>query len=236
MTDHRVSRKLTSLIPHSKAIDRITSRFLWLVAVVTLAMFFSSCASTSVKSTWKSPDYKGGLPRKVAVVADEERPMIRAALENRYVNQLARVDQPAFASVEAFPDLNAARTNKAETVTTLRAAGADAVLITRLVSRSAYLAKAQQKFTGQYVALTVAPDSEGWDASVGSFSTYSGGPRSDDRSYLLLDTSLYDLQTGRRIWACLTETTVKDTDDRLELADEFVAKVVELMRQDGVVR
>ena len=100
-----------------------------------------------------------------------------------------------------------------------------------------FVSKAQQRFTGQYVALTVTPEakSEGWDASIGSFSTYSGGPRSDDRSYLLLETRLYDLQKGRCIWACLTESTVRETDDRLQLVDEFVAKVVGIMRQDGVV-
>jgi hypothetical protein len=199
-------------------------------------MFFSSCASTSVKSTWKSPDYKGELPKKVAVVADDERVIVRVGLENRFVNQLAATGQPALSTASSFPDLAAARKNKEATIVQLRAAGADAILITRLVDRSAYMARAQQQFTGQYVALTVTPDPGGWDASIGTFSDYSSGPRSDDRSYLLLDTSLFDLNTGKRIWACITETTIKDTDDKLEIADEFVAKVVGTMRQEGVIR
>ncbi len=201
-----------------------------------LVMLSSSCASTSVKSTWKSPDYKGELPKKIAVVADEDRVMVRVALENRFINQLGADGQLSFGTAAAFPDLTAARKNKEATLAQLRAAGADAILITRLVSKDAYLAKAQQRFTGQYVAMTVAPDSDGWDASIGSYSAYSGGPRSDDRSYLLLDTSLYDLNTGKRIWACLTETTVKETDDRLEIADEFVGKVIKVMHQDGVIQ
>lgn len=202
-----------------------------------ISLLLAGCASTSVKSTWKAPDYQGGPPQKIAVVADEERAMVRMALENRFVNQLAKAGQPAFATAKSFPDLTAARTNKQATVTQLRADGADAILITRLVSKSAYAARAQQRFTGHYVTLTVSRDaSEDWDASVGSYSAYSAGPRSDDRSYLLLDTSLYELKTGRRIWGCLTETTVKETDDRLQIADEFVAKVVETMRQDGLVR
>ena len=199
-------------------------------------MLSSSCASTSVKSTWKSPDYHGELPKKIAVVADEDRMMVRVALENRFINQLAADGQLSFSTAAAFADLAAARKNKEATLAQLRAAGADAILITRLVSKDAYLAKAQQRFTGQYVAMTVTPDSDGWDASIGSYSAYSGGPRSDDRSYLLLDTSLYNLNTGKRIWACLTETTVKETDDRLEIADEFVAKVIKVMHQDGVIQ
>jgi hypothetical protein len=189
-----------------------------------------------VKSTWKSPDYHGELPKQVAVVADEDRMMVRVALENRFVNQLTAASQPAFATASSYPDLAAARKNKEATIAQLRTAGAEAILITRLVSRDAYAAKAQQQFTGQYVALTVTPGSEEWDASVGSYATYSGVPRSDDRTYLLLDTSLYDLNTGKRIWGCLTETTIKETDDRLEIADGFVAKVVGVMRQDGMIR
>lgn len=224
------------LIPDFRGARKFAAIGLCLAASTALMMLASSCASTSVKSTWKAPDYKGELPKKVAVVADEDRMMVRAALENRFVNQLDADGQPAFGTASSFTDLAAARKNKEATIAQLRAAGADAILITRLVSKSAYAAKAQQQFTGQYVALTVTPDSDGWDTSVGSYSAYSSGPRSDDRSCLLLDTSLYDLNTGKRIWACLTETTIKDTDDRLEIADEFVAKVVGIMHQDGMIR
>lgn len=208
---------------------------LCLPAAAVVVMLLSSCASTTVKSTWKSPDFKGEPPKKIAVVADDDRMMVRVALENRFVNQLNAVGQPAAATASAFPDLTTARKNKEATIAQLRAAGADAILICRLVSKSAYIAKAKQQFTGQYVALTVTPDADGWDTSIGSFSEYAGGPRSDDRSYLLLDTSLFDLSTGKRIWACMTETTIKDTDDRLEIADEFVAKVVGIMKQDGMI-
>lgn len=209
---------------------------LCLAAATALVMLLSSCASTSVKSTWKSPDYKGEAPKKMAVVADDDRAMVRVGLENRFVNQLGAAGQPALATASAFPDLAAARKNKEATIAQLRASGVDAILITRLVSKSAYMAKAQQQFTGQYVALTVTPDPGGWETSIGTYSDYSSGPRSDDRSYLLLDTSLFDLNTGKRIWACVTETTIKDTDDKLEIADQFVAKVVGTMRQEGMIR
>jgi hypothetical protein len=53
---------------------------------------------------------------------------------------------------------------------------------------------------------------------------------------MLLDTSLYDLKSGQRIWSCITETTILETDDKLEIADEFVAKVVAAMHKDGMVR
>jgi hypothetical protein len=203
---------------------------------LTALCLFSGCASTAVRDTWKSPDYKGGPPQKVAVVADEERMVVRTALENRFVNQLAWAGQPAIGTAAEFADLAEARKNKAATILRLRADGADAILITRLVGQTAYQAKAQQTFSGHYVGVTVTPDSGDWDASIGSYSTYNSSPRSDDRSHMLLDTSLYDLKSGQRLWACVTETTILETDDKLEIADEFVAKVVEAMRKDGMIR
>jgi len=215
---------------------KTTIHSLCLAAGTALVLLSSSCASTSVKSTWKSPDYQGAPPEKMAVVADDDRKLVRVPLENRFVNQLVSAGQPAFGTASSFPDLAAARKSKEATIAQLRKEGADAILITRLVSKSAYMAKAQEQFTGQFVALTVTPDSGGWETSIGTYSAYESGPRSNDRSYLLLDTSLYDLNTGKRIWACITETTIKDTDDRLEIADKFVAKVVGIMQQDGMIR
>ena len=227
---------LFRFIPDFRTVRKSTFICLCLATGTAMVLLASSCASTSVKGSWKSPDFKGEPPRKVAVIADDERKLVRVALENRFVNQLVAASQPAFGTASSFPDLEAARKNKEVTVAQLRAAGADAILITKLVSKSDYQAKAQQRFTGHYVAVTVTPGSDSWDTSVGSFDTYQSGPRSDDRSYLLLDTSLFDLNTGRRIWGCITETTIRQTDDRLEIADEFVGKVIEVMRQDGMIR
>lgn len=207
------------------------------IAAGLAALFlFSGCASTAVKDTWKLPGYQGGPPQKVAVVADEDRMMVRTALENRFVNQLAWDGQPTIGTAAEFPDLAEARKNKEATIAKLRTDGVDAILITRLVGQTAYQAKAQQTFSGHYVGVTVTPDSGDWDTSIGSYSTYSSAPRSDDRSHMLLDTSLYDLKSGQRIWSCITETTILETDDKLEIADEFVAKVVAAMHKDGMVR
>jgi hypothetical protein len=51
-----------------------------------------------------------------------------------------------------------------------------------------------------------------------------------------LDSSLYELKSGRRLWSCLTETVLKDDMDRLEALDVLVAKVVAALRKDGMVR
>src|SRR3954471_15034235 len=85
-------------------------------AAVALAALVSSCASTSIDRTWKSPDYKSGPLQKVAVVADHDRMNVRVALENRFVRQLDKASQPAFATGANYPDLKKARENKEATV------------------------------------------------------------------------------------------------------------------------
>ena len=207
-----------------------------LFAWVAVAFILTSCATTSVKSTWRSPEYQGGQLQKVAVVADDDRVNFRMMLEGRFVGQLTRSGQPAFATAANYPDLKKARTNKEATVASLRAAGADSILIVRLVSKSSYMSQPRANYTGQVIELRMTSDADGWDTSMGSFSTYSSAPRSDDRDFLVLESSLFELKTGRRIWACVTETKVLETADRLEVADEFVAQIVTLMQKEDLVR
>src|SRR3954464_6960689 len=101
---------------------------------------------------------------------------VRVALEKRFIRQLDNAGQPAFATAAAYPDLEKARKNKEATVASLSAAGADSMLITRLVSKSFYMSQPHKNYSGQSVALTVSPDSEGWEASMRSYSSYRSAP------------------------------------------------------------
>jgi hypothetical protein len=60
--------------------------------------------------------------------------------------------------------------------------------------------------------------------------------RASTRQNVFLETSLFNLNTGKQLWSCITDTVVKDEVDRLELADAFVAKVTALLRKDGLIR
>jgi hypothetical protein len=56
------------------------------------------------------------------------------------------------------------------------------------------------------------------------------------KQHVYLDSSLYDLKTGKRLWSLLTLTTVKDETDRLAEVDKLTAKVVAALGKDGMVR
>jgi hypothetical protein len=211
----------------------------WMIAPrlffgMALAALCGSCASTSIQSTWKSPDFKGGPVQKVSVLAVSGREIVRTALEHRFAKQLEKDGQPAITTVQilSLPEI---KENKEAAAARLRGVGADSILITRLVGQSSHLGQARQTPTEYFAGIAVA-SSGGWHTYYSAVYSNSGVPRSDDRDYYLLETSLFELASGNRLWSCVTETEVKETADRFEIADALVAKVVEQMRKDGMVR
>jgi hypothetical protein len=58
---------------------------------------------------------------------------------------------------------------------------------------------------------------------------------SNSKRDVCLDTSLFDLKTGRRLWSGLTQTVLKEEADRIEELSKLVTKVLVAMRQDGVI-
>jgi hypothetical protein len=101
------------------------------------AMLLCSCAATSsVKKTWKSPDYTGGQVSSVAVLAVTDRGMIRTGLENRFANELERNGQAVVRSHNLL-SLEEIKEDQEAAATRLREAGAQTVLITRLITSEA---------------------------------------------------------------------------------------------------
>jgi hypothetical protein len=211
---------------------KIKKQFLFTGAIA--ATILCSCATTSIKSTWKSPNFQGGPVQKVAVLAVAERGIVRTALEHRFANELEKAGQPAVITLKLL-SLSEIKENKEAAAASLREAGADSILITRLASKSNYVSQARQTPVGAY-SMTVGSPSDGWHTYYMDIYSDAGVPRSGDLDYYFLETSLFDLATGRRLWSCITKTKVKEGADRLEIADDLVAQVVEQMRKDGMVR
>jgi hypothetical protein len=206
-----------------------------LILTVALGVLCSSCASTptSMKSTWKAPDFKGGPVQKVAILAVSGRDTVRTALESRFANQLGSGGQPAVATMQilTLPEI---KQSKEAAAARLREAGADSILITRLASKSSHVGEGRE--VAEYGLFVSTSPGENWHASFTRVYTDPRVPRAEDRDYYFLETSLYDLNTGNRLWSCLSEAVVKERADRLEIADALVASVVEQMRKDGAVR
>lgn len=200
----------------------------------TVAALLCSCAATSIKTTWKSPDYKGPPMEKVAVLAVEDRGSIRRPLEREFVKQLAEQNQGALTTYDllSLPEI---KDNKDAAAARLRQAGADAILIMRLVDRVSY--ERQVRTSPEvFVPTTTGYGSFGWHDYYSVSFVDMGTIRNTSRDYLYLDTCLYDLKTGKRIWSCLTQTVLTEDADRYAEIKPLVTKVLAKLREAGLVR
>jgi hypothetical protein len=210
---------------------KIQIQFLAAVVAVCLA----GCAASSVKHSWKAPNYQGGPVQKVAVIGVEERGLVRQGFENRFVRDLRAHGQEAIVTHDlmTLPDIKA---DKKAAAARLMGAGADSVLIVRLVDQSTF--NHQVAATPQVYVETVTGVSDyyGWYDYYEVAFMNMGTVWSDTVIKVYLDTTLYDLKSGQRLWSAMTLTTLKDGADRLAEADTLVAKVVAAVRKDGLVR
>jgi hypothetical protein len=205
-----------------------------LLGAVLAALMLAGCADTSIKKQWKSPAHTGGPVQKVAIVAVDNRGLVRQGFENRFARALGANGGDSVVSHEVM-GLEEMKADKTAAAKAMKDAGADSVLIVRLVDQVSY--NRQVRATPALFAETIT----GVGGYYGWYDYYSvafmdmGTVWSSTTQEVYLDTTLYSLE-GQRLWSALTKTTVKETADRLVEADALTAKVVAAMRQDGVVR
>ena len=202
--------------------------------IAAAAILLSSCAATSVKETWKAPDYAGGPVRKLAILAVEERGMYRQALENRFANQLKAGGEEAVVTHDLL-SLGEIKENKQAAAERVKGAGADSILIVRLVDMQTHTREIRAT-SAPFVPVVGGFDNYGWYDYYSVAFMDMGTVWGSLEHKVLLETSLFDLTTGKRLWFCVTETVLRENMDRLDEADALVAKVLAAARTNGLIR
>jgi hypothetical protein len=203
------------------------------LALSALAALLCSCAATSVKNTWKSPDCHQPVG-KVAALAIDDRSLVRQGFENRFVRQLTKAGSSAMVTFDLL-SLPQIKEDKRAAAARLRASGAEALLILRLkdVGSSYHETRAGNE---RYAPVLAGINSMGW------YDYYSVGFADMGTTYgslnqtVYLETSLYDLNTEKCLWSALTRTVVKENMDRVAEMDPLVEKIVAAMQKDLVIR
>lgn len=215
--------------------NRLTASFL-----AGCVMLLCSCAGTSVKQTWKSPNGAKGPVGKVAVLAVAERGMIRVGLENRLARQLEQGGEPVIRTHELLA-LREIKEDKEAAAKRLRDAGAQTVLITRLLS-SETQARSVRAGDEHYVPVTT-----GFSPGLpyGPYDWYGyytvafedmSTIWSSRTRHVYLETSLFDLVDGQRLWSCLTKTVLTDTTDAVAEEERLARLIADALRKDGLVK
>ncbi len=203
-----------------------------IIAVGTLCL--CGCANTSIKQSWKSPAYHDGPLQKIAVVAVDERGLVRQGFENRFERDLRASRQEAAATHEllSLPEIKA---DKNAAAARLRGTGATAVLIVRLIDQTTYGREVQATHE-RWVPTVTGYDNYGWYDCYSVAYMNLGVTWGSSKQKVYLDSSLFDLKSGQRLWSALTLTSLKEETDRLAEVDSLVDKVVAAMRKDGLAR
>ena len=193
------------------------------VAVLTLAL--GGCASSSVKQTWKSPAYSGGPVKNVAVVVMTGRDFYREAIENHFVAFLREEGQNAF-TTHTLLTMPRTKDEKAAAAVKLREAGADSVLVVRLVNSETYARQAH----GGPPAFTSSSEEVYGYFFMGSDVTYNSL-----QTDVYIENTLYALEGSERLWSGVTRTVLKENTDSIKKIEPLARKLFALMRQDGVI-
>jgi hypothetical protein len=203
------------------------------LSLCALAALLCSCAATSLKKTWKAPDCQQPVG-KIAVLAIDDRGLVRQGFENRFVAQLTKAGAPAVVTYDLLT-LAEIKQDKRAAADRFRLSGAEAILILRLTDISSSYRESRAG-NERYVPVLTGVDSLGW------YDYYSVGFMDMSSTYgtlkqtVYLETSLYDLKTEKRLWSGLTETVVRENMDRVAEMDPLVEKFVAAMLKDGVIR
>ena len=174
---------------------------------ILIAMLVTACATTQLNAVWKDPGYQT-RPAKIMVVGVAKNPLNRRLFEDEFVQQLKARGTEAIASYTVLPDRQ--QDDHEAIAAKVKELGADAILITRLVSK---------KIVQTYVPATPYfpppfygswPDYYGY----GYHYMYTPGYIAEDE-YAVIETNLYEAKSDKLVWAASSETGISDSDQSL---------------------
>ena len=161
-----------------------------------VALALVACAATQLTNSWTSPDYKGPPLKKVLVVGVSKQPALRRTFEDQFVKELKAVGVDAIPSYTFIPDdgpAEEARVNQA-----VKDAGADGVLITRLV-----------RVDVNTQVTPVYPSTMGmgyYGGYAGAYGGYYDPGMVTQTDTIVLETNLYGVDETHLLWSGTTQT------------------------------
>jgi hypothetical protein len=205
------------------------SRFVLAVAVTVL----SACASTSLTSSWQSPEYRGGPLKNIAVFVVAKDEAVQRFAEDQVVRTM-----PAGTRATAGYTLFDKPGQDKETVrAALIKAGFDGVLVSRLVAvdKSQTYVPPQVHFVRTAPAVIASP-------YYGNFGGYYGHGYAVmqttpgytvENTTVVVETVLYTLPDDKPVWTGTTQTI--DPRSRPEMIEAITQLVEAEMRKRGLI-
>jgi hypothetical protein len=186
------------------------------LAIVFVLSLTACAASTKIVNQWTSPDYTSPRFKKIMVIGVSKQPSIRRTFEDEFVTKLKAAGVEAVPSYLYIPEDG--QVDESRLQAAVKQAGADAVIITRLVR----VEKKSEVSPGFYQP-----------APFGFYGGYSAAwlgyyepPRVYQYDVYISETSLYDM--NQLVWAGTVETTAPhDINKEIE---RYVDTVIDALK------
>jgi len=182
----------------------------------------AGCASTTLRSERRAPDFDSSRIRKVLVVSIASTHEIRSAVEEEFVRQWKDRQVDAVSSAKVFPvDVPL---SKADLSVFASAHGFDSVLISRLMSRKDVDKDVEVKTIGEKETPQMAAE-ENQKMSEYVQSVLVASPE-DNINYqvAVLNTALFAVPSEKRLWSGVTQTLL--TGDVTKAIRPFVKVIL----------
>jgi hypothetical protein len=169
----------------------------FMASAMLAAVLLSGCATTThVTSEWRDPDVeKAGPYKNIFVIAVTGKEDIRNQMEDDLSAAITAQGVSAVASHLSVSEED--KLEKAELIKAVKKAGADAVLVVRMVSKE-----------NRTDTMTVSSPSQSTSSYHGYYNSSWAGYDAVQYSYdvFYLETKLFDVATEKNVWGVSTES------------------------------
>ena len=195
------------------------SRLLLLFYTVLL---LSGCQTTEILNTWSDSPQTEKFSKVLVIAVFKER-VYRDLLEQKLVAALQADGINAEAASNLFPD--AAVMDEAMTDSAMKQAGADSVMVIRLVDT--------RKEVVYTPGTTYVPGGYGGRYSMGYYGYYGGGYSvvstpgyTTEYNIATAETTVFSAASNKRVWSTLTETTETSVNSAIDSYIKVIGKSV----------
>ncbi len=200
----------------------------WVAALALLAAVLAGCASTRIENAWENPAWEGGPLRKLMVFGISRDGVQRRIFEDTFVAELRSRGVTAVQSYLTLP--GDGDPGKERVLEAVKAAGADGLITTRLLSvdRSLNVYPGTPYVVGRpWLGL-------GFYDYYGASWAYYSPPVVTTTTTVYLEVSVFAAQLGTLVWSGTT-STFEPTYNVQKFTREFAGVVMEALGQAKVL-
>jgi hypothetical protein len=186
-----------------------------------LCMVIAACATTELTSVWRDPEYRDH-PRTIMVIGALRRDDAMRLLEESFVERFQKHGIRAIAGHTVLPGHTAI--DRAIIVAKLKEIGADTVLVAKLVDRK------------EMETATTAMQMPGYPQTYYGnnwYTSYAAPAATATFEFGFVQTSVYDVQTEKLIWAATSQRPIAGPERGL--IENFARKIMNELQRAGII-